>query len=127
MKMRISIKSTYDSQKEGLQYSISTSVNGKSINDSKDIPDPFVNHTVKLSFRDTFKGLLRGGVVVGVFINGKNNRIVEDVLELDDQYLGNNATRREDFNKEIMSKAVEHIDQDETEQVLKKKRQDRSN
>lgn len=36
-----------------------------------------------------------------VVINGKNRRIEEDVLELDNQYLGFNCTRRDDFSKKI--------------------------
>lgn len=126
MKKRQSIKSTYDSQKDGFQYRIRTSVNGRSIG-GHDIPDPFVNHKVRVSFLDTVKGLLQGGVRVEVNIDPKNNRIVEDVLELDDQYLGQNATRRDDFNKEIFDKVNDMMDQDETEQLLKEERQDRSN
>lgn len=118
MKKRVSIKSTYDSQKEGFQYTISTSVNNRAIGDTRDLADPFVNHMVKVSFWDTLKGLLNGGVIVGVFINGKNNRIIDDVMELDDQYLGQNATRRDDFNKHIMNKAIEHIDNEERNEKL---------
>lgn len=110
MKKRISIKSTYDSVKDGSQYSIRTSVNGRSIG-GRDLVDPFVTHTIKVSLIDTIKGLFRGGVKVVVSIDGKNNRIVEDVMELDDQYLGlGDNTRREDFNKQIMNQVIRDMD-----------------
>jgi hypothetical protein len=76
--------------------------------DSKDIADPFVTHTVKVSLLDTLRGLLRGGVRVQVRIDGKNLRIIEDVMELDDQYLGYNCTRRDDFDKQI-AKAIKSM------------------
>jgi hypothetical protein len=93
---RISIAPTYDSAKDGVQYVIDTTVNHKSIG-RRDIADPFVNHTVRVSWRDTLRGLFAGGVVVSICVAGKNPRIVEDVLELDDQYLGWNADRRDRF------------------------------
>ena len=107
---RQSIKSTYDSQKDGFQYMVSTSINDKPL-DSRDIADPFVMQTVHVSLWDTLKGLFRGGVKVVVNINPKNNRIVEDVMELDDQYLGLGAnTRREDFNSQIMNSGIRQMD-----------------
>jgi hypothetical protein len=105
---RQSIEPTYDSAKDGKQYSISTGVNNHSIG-SKDLDDPFVTHTVRVSFLDTLKGLLRGGVVVRVSVDGKNRRIVEDVMELNANYLGINCTRRDGFNKDIMQAASDHI------------------
>jgi hypothetical protein len=101
MAKRVSISSTYDSLHDGLQYAIGTTVNGESIG-SREIPDPFLTHTVRVSLRDTIRGLLRGGVVVCVSISGTNPRIVEDVLELDDQYLGQSATRRDEFTKGML-------------------------
>jgi len=109
-KKRQSIKSTYDSHKDGFQYMVSTSVNDKPL-DSRDIADPFVIQTVHVSLWDTLKGLFRGGVKLVVNINPKNNRIVEDVMELDDQYLGLGAnTRRENFNNQIMNSGIRQMD-----------------
>jgi hypothetical protein len=113
MKKRQSIKSTYDSAKDGYQYFVSTSVNHKPVS-SQDIADPFVTQTVKVSLLDTLKGLFMGGVNVQVRVNPKNNRIVEDVMELDDQYLGLGAnTRRDEFEKQIFDSAIEAMDRDE--------------
>jgi hypothetical protein len=109
MNKRQSVKPTYDSRTDGLQYTISTSVNGKAIGDYKEIADPFVNHKVRVSWKETLKGLVRGGVVVGVMVSGKNLRIEEDVMELDDNYLSLNSTRRDDFDKHIFSQIDEHI------------------
>ena len=105
---RQSIEPTYDSRKDGKQYSIRTTVNNHSIG-SRDLEDPFVTHTVRVSFLDTLKGLFKGGVVVLVSVDGKNLRIVEDVMELNDNYLGINCTRRDSFNKGIMQAASDHI------------------
>jgi hypothetical protein len=105
-----SIKSTYDSRKDGFQYTVSTSVNGKSINDTRDIADPFVTHQVNVSWLDTLKGLLMGGVTVQVRVNGKNMRIIDEVMELNANWIGaHNRTRRDDFNKELGQAISDHV------------------
>ncbi len=109
MKKRQSIDPTYDSTKDGFQYMVSTSVNHRSIG-SKDIADPFVTHTVRVSLLDTIKGLFRGGVTVVVSVNPKNNRITEDVLELDAEYLSPGSTRQEDFHKGVMDRVIKAMD-----------------
>lgn len=105
MKKRVSIKSTYDSRETGYAFHIGTTVNGKTVGD-QDIPDPFVYHTIHISLLDTLKGLFRGGIRVCVNIRGNNLSIEEDVLELDENNLSQNSTRRDEFNKKVF----EHID-----------------
>lgn len=101
MKKRISIKPTYDSVRDGLQYHISSFVNHKVVAD-QDLTDPFVNHKIHISLLDVIKGLFKGGIEVTVNIRGNNPRIEEDVLELDNQTLSlYPSTRREEFNKQV--------------------------
>jgi hypothetical protein len=102
---RRSIEPTYDSVSDGPQYEIRTTVNDRYVS-RKEIPDPFVNHTVRVSLIDTIRGLLTGGLRVNVCISGATNRIVEDVLELDGQYLGMDSTRRDAFNAQMVAAAV---------------------
>lgn len=95
-----SVKSTYDSRKTGYAYHIGSTVNGKTVAD-KDIADPFVYHTIHISLLDVLKGLIKGGITVCVNIRGKNLEIEEDVLELDDNYLSNTRTRRDEFHDKM--------------------------
>ncbi len=99
---RISITPTYDECETGKPYTVTTEVNGKSISVRDPISDPFVRTTTVLSWRDVLKAALRWQrVTVTVRVNGNRDR-VEDVLELNANYLGNyNCTRRDEFNQRL--------------------------
>lgn len=107
MSKRKSVEATYDSVKDGFQYRVATSVNGKHVSSTK-IADPFVNHSVNISFLDTLKGLFRGGVKIHVSVYGARE-VMEDVMELDNQYIGANRTRKQDWDKSLNQKLSDHI------------------
>lgn len=94
---RQSIPPTYDSRETGLPYHVTTRLNDRVIAWQKPLDDPFVRHTVHVGWRDLLRSLLRRELVVEVLI-GADKQVMEDVLELNDNYLGTNCTRRDEFN-----------------------------
>jgi hypothetical protein len=97
--MRQSITPTYDSRETGDRFNVSAIVNGKPVCFLKPIPDPFVRQVVYIGWRDLLRGLLKRKLVVEVSVGGDHD-IVEDVMELDANYLGySNCTRRTEFNR----------------------------
>lgn len=100
--IRKSITPTYDHRKTGDRYTVTSKVNGRPIAWQEPIPDPFVRHTVHVSWKDLLRSLIRRrGLAVEVTVGGDPG-IVEDVLELDANYLGPNCTRRQEFNTELL-------------------------
>ena len=105
---RISIAPTYDSRETGDRYTVTSKVNGKPVAWQERIPDPFVRHTVYVAWRDLLSALIRRrGLVVTVLVDG-DREVVEDVLELDGNYLGQGCTRRDEWNAEI-SQAISKV------------------
>jgi hypothetical protein len=95
---RRSIEPTYDSRETGPRYHVTTRLGDRTTEFQKPIPDPFVAHTVRLTWRGILRCLLDGKrPAVTVIVSGDWN-VVEDVLELDANHLGYNSTRRDEFN-----------------------------
>ena len=94
---RQSIQPTYDHRETGDRFSVTTEIDGVPTEWRKPLTDPFVRHTVHLHWRDLLRGLFRRGLSVTVAIDGDHD-IQEDVLELNDDYLGWNCTRRDEWN-----------------------------
>jgi hypothetical protein len=95
---RQSIEPTYDSRETGPRYSVTTRLGDRTTEFRKPIPGPFVNHEVTLGWLDVLRfALRRQRPTVSVLINGDPS-VVEDVLELDGNYLGRNCTRRDEFS-----------------------------
>lgn len=94
---RQSISPTYDSRETGPRYHVTTRIGNETIQFEHRIPDPFVRHTVTVARRDLWRGLLRGRLDITVLI-GADPDVMEDVLELDANQLGQNCTRRDEFN-----------------------------
>lgn len=105
---RQSIKPTFDSRKTGPAYYVSTSVNDRHVG-TQDIQDPFANTTVRVGWIDLLRGLLKRGLLVRVMINARDQQLVEDVMELDSNYLSSNSTRRDEWNKELGQKIQDHV------------------
>lgn len=100
-RMRNSIRSTYDSRESGDRYHVSYAVNGKYVKFMEPIPDPFVRATLTIGWRDILRALVsRGRVVVQVTVGGDSD-VVADVMELDDNTLVPNSTRRAAFDSHI--------------------------
>lgn len=96
MSTRQSIEPTYDSRETGPRFHVTTEVGGHTVAFREPIPDPFVRTTVTVGKCALLRSLLRG-LTVTVTVGGDASA-VEDVLELDANYLGSDCTRRDEFN-----------------------------
>jgi hypothetical protein len=98
---RTSIQPTYDSRETGARYWVTSTLNGKPVAFRSPTDDPFVRHTVHVGWRDLLKSLIfRRGLDVVVTVGG-DPAVMEDVMELDSNYLGVNCTRRDVFNSHL--------------------------
>jgi len=98
---RQSIQPTYDSRETGPRYYLSTFVHGRSLDWRKPIDDPFVSTEITIGWPDLLRALLRRRLLVRFQVDA-DRELVEDVLELDGNYLGlPNCTRRSEFNGQI--------------------------
>lgn len=95
---RSSIEPTYDSRETGPRYHVTTRLGDRTTEFQKPTPDPFVSHTVRLTWRGILRCLLDGKRPAVTVTVGGDRGIVEDVLELDADTLGYNCTRRDEFN-----------------------------
>lgn len=102
MSHRKSISPTYDHRQTGDRFVVLTRVNDLEIG-SRSTTDLFHFTTVKVSRWDCFKSFLFGGMKVEVSCTGDTD-IMEDVLELNSDYMGSyDSSRRQESND-----AVEH-------------------
>lgn len=99
-RQRASIQPTYDSRETGPRYHLSTFVNGRTLDWEKPLDDPFVTTVVTVGWPDLLRALLRRRLTVRFQVNADRD-LIEDVLELDANYLGINCTRRAEFNGQI--------------------------
>jgi hypothetical protein len=95
--LRQSISPTYDSRLSGLRYHVTTRIDDRTVEFRKPLGDPFVRHAIHLGWRDLLRGMLRRRLTVTVLVDG-DSEIVNDVLELDDNTLVPNSSRRQEFN-----------------------------
>jgi hypothetical protein len=93
---RASIQPTYDSRATGPRYTVTTRVGDRTIEFERRLLDPFVNHRVTIGWPDLLRALLRRRLVVTVIVGGDRD-VVDDVLELDAEWLGGDSTRRDEF------------------------------
>jgi hypothetical protein len=98
---RDSIRATYDSRQTGPRYRYSTTVGNRVIDYQKPVDDPFIYTAISIGWRDLLAGLMRGRCQVTVNVGGADPEIIEDVLELDENYLGPNCTRRDAFHSHL--------------------------
>lgn len=101
-RMRTSIEPTYDSRETGNRFQVESRINGQRIG-QQSIADPFVTHTVTIGFWDAIKAFLFDRKLRVEFRVDGDSQIIEDVMELDANYLGSNSTRRQQFNSLIQS------------------------
>jgi hypothetical protein len=99
-KKRTSIQPTYDSAKTGPAYHVTSRVGDCTVTFERPIGDPFVTHRVTVGWPDLLRGLLRRRLDVTVIVGGDRDR-VEDVLELDAEWLGHRSTRRDEWDAGI--------------------------
>jgi hypothetical protein len=97
---RESIAPTYDHAETGDRYSVETRVEGRRISFTPMV-DPFVTQRVVIGWLDLLRGLWRRRLEVEVLVNG-DQEIVEDVMELNADYLGKQgSTRRQEWNAAV--------------------------
>lgn len=101
MTKRQSIESTYDARETGPRYHVTSRVGDRTVAFQRPIPDPFVSTTVRIGWRHIARFLLRRERPYVTVLVGGDRDVIEDVLELDENYLGHNCTRRDEFNVTI--------------------------
>ena len=98
---RQSIRPTYDSRQTGARYWVTSTINGHPVAWRQPADDPFIRHTLHIGWRDLLRSLItRRGMKVEVTVGG-DMEVIEDVMELDGNYLGINCTRRDQFNSQV--------------------------
>lgn len=108
---RQSIAPTYDHRETGDRFSVETRVNDRRVS-VVSCRDPFVFHRVTVGWRDLLRGLLRRRLEVVVLVGGDRD-IVEDVMELDDDYAGaHGSSRRAEF-KASLNRALAEFGRDD--------------
>jgi hypothetical protein len=98
--MRNSIRPTYDSRETGPRFHVTTQIGDRTVVFQRPVDDPFVRHAVTLGWPDLLRGLFRRRLVVTVIVAGDKD-IEDDVLELDENTLIPNSTRRAAFDSHI--------------------------
>jgi len=98
MTKRQSITPIYNSRQTGPRYHVTTRIGDRTITFEQRISDPFINTTVTVGWPDLLRGLLRRSLPVTVIVGGDRD-VVDDVLELDSEWLGGDSTRRDEFTK----------------------------
>lgn len=110
MTERKTITPTYDGAKTGPRYHVTSSINGHTVTWQYPIEDPFVRHTVYIAWRDRLKSLFMRRFAVQVMVGGDRD-IIEDVLELNSDYLGGmTSDRRKAFNRQVNDALARHGD-----------------
>ena len=111
--LRLSIQPTYDHRQTGNRYSVSSWVGDCQVAKRVSIRDPFVRHTIHIHWWNAIKCLLcKGRITVRVQLDGDDD-IVNDILELDADYLLQGSTRRVEF-KAALETALGNMPEPET-------------
>lgn len=103
---RTSIRPTYDSRETGPRYHVTVRVNGETVIFEKRVDDPFIRQEVRMAcmpWRWLPWPCRKHTVTV---IVGADPDVIEDVMELDGNYLGANCSRRDAFNSHLMEAAT---------------------
>ncbi len=99
--MKPSVRATYDSRETGPRYHVTTCVNNKTVEFRKPIEDPFVRQMVYVGWRQILRALLLDRRVIVEVTVGGDREICHDVLELDENTLIADRTRRAAFHSHI--------------------------
>lgn len=97
---RQSVQPTYDHRETGDRFTVETRIDDRRIA-LVGTPDPFIHTTVTVGWRDLLRGLLHRRLRVSVVVGG-DPEIIEDVIELDDNYTGRpGSTRRREWDAQL--------------------------
>lgn len=98
--IRQSIEPTYDRTKTGDRFTLEIRENGKRLSAER-MPDPFHNTTIHPRGWRAALAVLLHRYKITVIVDGDRD-IVEDVLELDDDYKGlPNSTRWQEWDQRV--------------------------
>lgn len=100
MKERQSIEATYDSREDGFQYELKQFIDGKCVQ-TETLPDPFARATIYVK-QSRIRALLGKKQKVVFQLSPKNKRIEDDVMELDNNYLASNSSRKREFSQGVV-------------------------
>jgi len=98
---RNSIRATYDSRETGPRYHVTARINDETILFQYPINDPFISQAVTVTWMGLLRNLLRFRPLRVTVLVGGGAEIVADVLELDDNQLVPDSTRRDAFGSHI--------------------------
>ena len=98
---RNSIRATYDSRETGPRYHVTARLNSKTILFQHPIDDPFIRQSVTVTWPGLVRMLLRFRRMTVEVLVGGDTDVINDVLELDDNQLVPNSTRRDAFNSHV--------------------------
>lgn len=116
---RQSIEPTYDATKTGPRYWLTSRAGGRTLDWQKPLDDPFVHTRIVIGWRDLLRGLLRRHLAVTVQVGGDRD-VIEDVLELNSDYLGPMlSTRRREFQQDLNKALVRHVDDEEFKDITR--------
>jgi hypothetical protein len=98
---RKSITPTYNGAETGPRYHVTSRINSHTVTFQHPADDPFVRHVIHICWLDRLKSLFLRRLDVEVIVGG-DAEIIEDVMELNSDYLGPmNSTRRKAFQSEL--------------------------
>lgn len=101
MSERQSITPTYNAAETDPRYHVTSRINHHTVTFQHPVEDPFVRHVIHICWRDRLKSLFGRRLDVEVIVGGDAD-IIEDVMELNSDYLGPvNSTRRKAFRSEL--------------------------
>lgn len=110
---RTPLTPTYDATETGPRYWLTSRINEQTITFQQPLDDPFVSHQITIGWPELLRGLLRRQLKIWVQVGGDRD-IVEDVLELNSDYLGlPNSPRRQAFNRDLHAAMGRHVDDEE--------------
>lgn len=99
--LKPSVRATYDSRDTGPRYWVTTTIDGKPLSLRAPIEDPFVRLTVTYGWRDLLRHVLRPRNLVVEVTVGADREMMHDVLELDENTLIADRTRKAAFQQSI--------------------------
>lgn len=99
--MRNSIRATHDTRETGPRYHVTARVNDETILFQHPVKDPFVSQDVTVTWMGLLRNLLRFRPLRITVLVGGDKEIVDDVLELDDDQIVPDSSRRAAFHSHL--------------------------
>ena len=98
---RVSISPTYDARQTGERFTVEVRERGRCLSREPTL-DPFINTTIEPRGWRVALAILLRRYSVSVHVSG-DPEIIEDVCELNADYLGRRSTRRAEWDEQLQS------------------------